>query len=441
MLAFFGFRNQNRLVFMAFSLAIIFLGYQCDRSDFLTLILAFAIAFAAYLHWIDKKQYRSRKRILTDAIIIRVLLILCIPRLSDDYHRFVWDGEIQTQDHDPYTELPSELTDRNAQLETAFEQMNSRDYYSVYPPVMQWVFHAAAMIPGNNTWYSIIFLRLILILADIGILLVGFEILKLLKRPIADMALYAFNPLVIIELTGNLHFEGLMIFFSLLALYLLMKANTHKQQAISALSFSAGVLTKLVNLLFLPALLRRLGFGKALAYYMLVIGFTALAFYPFLSEALISNFSSSLDLYFRNFEFNASIYALSMELASHWRPHYTAQFVGPILAITSLTVIVLVSLIRKADTWQDFMVTILFVLFIHLLFSSTVHPWYVINLLAISVFTRLRFPVVWSLMVVISYFMYGNDLYEVPWMIALEYAVVLIYFVYELRSKNQLSSG
>ncbi len=75
------------------------------------------------------------------------------------------------------------------------------------------------------------------------------------------MLLYALNPLVIVELTGNVHFEALMIVF-LLAFLLALHRNQVRRAALF-LALSAGV--KLLPVLFLPLVLARKGWKTTLA--------------------------------------------------------------------------------------------------------------------------------------------------------------------------------
>ena len=83
----------------------------------------------------------------------------------------------------------------------------------------------------------------------------------------------------------------------------------------------------------------------------------------------------------------------------------------------------------------------LFAYTIYLLLATTIHPWYVINLVVLSVFVQnYRFAIIWSLMVVVSYSAYMSESYsENLFLITLEYSVLIGWLGYELFQRKKLS--
>ena len=82
----------------------------------------------------------------------------------------------------------------------------------------------------------------------------------------------------------------------------------------------------------------------------------------------------------------------------------------------------------------------LLVVTLYLLFSTTVHPWYITTLVVLGLFTKFKYPVVWSLMVVLSYYAYGQiDFSENFGLIALEYIVVIGFALSEILSQRNSS--
>lgn len=65
--------------------------------------------------------------------------------------------------------------------------------------------------------------------------------------------------------------------------------------------------------------------------------------------------------------------------------------------------------------------------------STTVHPWYIIFLVVLAIFTEYRYALLWSAVVVLSYFAYSKiDFEENLWLLAIEYFAVYTYLLYEI---------
>jgi hypothetical protein len=143
---------------------------------------------------------------------------------------------------------------------------------------------------------------------------------------------------------------------------------------------------------------------------------------------LISGILSSLSLYFQRFEFNASIYYLLRE-AGYWIFGYNIiAFSGKIIAIVSLVGILWFSIQSK-----DFIKTALWIFSFYLALATTVHPWYISTLVAISIFTPFRYPIFWSFLIFLSYATYQTPAYtENLSLVALEYTIVYGFLMYEI---------
>jgi uncharacterized membrane protein len=121
-------------------------------------------------------------------------------------------------------------------------------HFSNYPPINQLCFTIAALFAGKSILGSVMVMRILIVTADFGTLFFGKRLLEKLNIPAYNIFWYILNPFIIIELTGNLHFEGVMIFFLVWSLYLL---HSGKWQ-IAAVVFALSISTKLIPLMFLP---------------------------------------------------------------------------------------------------------------------------------------------------------------------------------------------
>ncbi len=115
-----------------------------------------------------------------------------MPNLSDDIYRFVWDGRLLYQGYDPFAYLPSEIIRGEGDVaakgidQALFEQLNSPDYYTIYPPVNQAVFALAAWVSPTSVRGSAIVIRLVIFAAELLTLWLLMRLLTVNRNPNPD---------------------------------------------------------------------------------------------------------------------------------------------------------------------------------------------------------------------------------------------------------------
>jgi len=191
-------------------------------------------------------------------------------------------------------------------------------------------------------------------------------------------------------------------------------------------------------LIFLPYLLLK-GIKSKRWWSTIVAGLVGLAtLVPMLDATFLSGIQSSLDLYFRKFEFNASLYFIAREIGYRIYGYNTIGIVGPFLSILSTLSILVISAIGIRKRWH-IPTTFLFILSSYLLFATTVHPWYIIPLIAFGVIAGYWFPIVWSFMIFFTYAGYTSTGFELPYYIpVIEYILVFIVFLYEVNLRVKI---
>ncbi|AGC77080.1 uncharacterized protein DUF2029 [Nonlabens dokdonensis] len=428
--------------------------FSLSRKQFLETLLLYSLLFLGLLafYYLGKKGFNQRSRLLPKkwsgklfdsdvltcvlfvGIFMRLTLLTYTPNLSQDFFRFIWDGHQLLHGYNPYLYLPDEViaTDAshipNAALLHANMGELSSGHYTNYPPLNQLIFAVAAFLGGKSIVATMVWMRLIIIMAEVGIFIYGIKMLRLLGKPPYLILLYFLNPFAIIELTGNLHFEGVMAFLMLLSVYYLFISQRFK----SALFLGYGVLLKLLPVIVLPLLLRKLKFKKAVIFYVFVGVVVILGFLPFYSTELIDKYSSSVGLWFGNFEFNASVFYVLRAIGFEITGYNIIEIAGKVLPVITFILILLIALKRKNEIPEVLLTSIVFSFLIYLALSTTVHPWYLTIPLLFSVFTKYRFMIVWSFTIFLSYYAYSNSNYtENLWLVGLEYALVLGTFLYE----------
>jgi alpha-1,6-mannosyltransferase len=420
------------------AVAYCLLAYVTPRTQFYQLLLLFALAFSGYALILRSKPSLSQGMIW--AVGLRLLFLPALPQLSDDYFRFLWDGALVVQGENPFLSLPSAfLTENHSDVpgisQALFSRLNSPDYYSVYPPACQAIFGLASLLGGGSYLIGCLVMRLFLVGAEAGTIYLLIKTLKAWNKPVQLAWLYAFNPLVIVELTGNLHFEALMIFFLLASLYWLWQGRL----LLSALALGLSIGVKLLPLMLLPFLLAYLGWKKFLPYGSLVMLVVVILFLPFLSEELIRHFLNSLNLYFQKFEFNASWYYLFRWLGFQVAGYNLISLIGPLLSLVTVSCIFFLASRQSKDVRQ-LPGYFLLAFSVYLFLATVVHPWYVTSLVMLTCLSSWRYPVVWSGLAVLSYAAYQTEVYrENLWLIALEYLLVFATLLGEIRVRRQKS--
>ncbi|MDN3725235.1 mannosyltransferase [Aequorivita sp. SDUM287046] len=434
------------LLFAILSIAFyISFGYDLERSDFIKLISLYAsLFFIAYL--LIEKFKLNFWFLAGFGILFRFIFIAAIPNLSQDFYRFLWDGRLMLQGISPYLFTPNFSPNAVEQSKILIEGMGALNasHFSNYPPINQLFFAVAALFAGKSILGSVIVLRMLIIMADVGILYFGKKILEKLNLPIKNIFWFFLNPFIIIELTGNLHFEGVMLFFFVWALYLVFNGKWFWAAVLIGISVSV----KLIPFLFLPIFLKwfsktdkssqvlktcEVPFQKLLSFYS-IIGLTVLIiFLPFLSSEFIQHFSSTIALWFQNFEFNASVYYVIRWIGFQIVGWNIIESVGKILPVLVFLFVMGIAFLRKNNTPQQLLNAMLFAISFYFLLSTTVHPWYAATPLLLSVFTKYKFPIVWSFVVMLSYSAYGKDGFdENLWLVALEYTLVIGFAIWEI---------
>ena len=407
------------------------------RTNTALLLSSYTILFIIYL--LLTKSILSFRFLMGFGILFRLILVFSIPHLSDDFYRFFWDGILIKNQINPFLYLPREIIENPTIIirtldSDLFESLNSPDYYTVYPPVCQLIFWISATLSNGHIRIAVIMMKLFMLLAEFGSIYFILKLLKIHHFRREYIYFYVFNPLIIIELVGNIHFEAFMIFFVLWAVYMIQK----NKFALSSIAFALAIASKLTPILLLPFFLKRLKLKKALVYYVLALGIAAATFLPFIGSALVNGLSSSIGLYFLKFEFNASIFYIIREIGFWVAGWDIIQFASVWLSLSTVLIILFLTLFENTKK-QNIPGIFIWPLFTYFALASIIHPWYATPLIAFCWFSKYRFPVVWSFTIFLSYAGYTpGGFHEQLWVLLVEYVLVYGVMIYELVKYKDL---
>ncbi len=307
----------------------------------------------------------STREVLGWAIVFRLAALPLLPGLSDDGYRYVWDGLLQVDGLNPYALRPSDPALAGWQPALS-ERLNSADYYSVYPPSSQLVFWLGGLVGWPAGWF-------VIKAVFVGTEMAGVWALSRIV-PARSLVLYAWHPLAVIEGAGQGHTEAMMVGALLLSVWAFRRR--HPGWSVVALTVAGWV--KLYPLVFLPFLLRRVGWRwtgvAALVSLALLV--------PYAVPGALSHVAESLGLYTKLFEFNAGPYLLLKEVGRWGVGGDVSKSIGPLLQmgfLVGLASLFLLDAYRRLPlvwTW-------LAALGVLWATATTVHPWYLLGVLAL----------------------------------------------------------
>jgi alpha-1,6-mannosyltransferase len=299
------------------------------------------------------------------AALIRAPLLGTEPSLSDDVYRYVWEGRLVAAGGDPFDHAPDD-TEVMGLVPHApeWERIGHPELPAIYPAGAQWFFALVAVHDASpHTMRRALVGVDLLLIGVLGLLLIR------LGGRLRLLVLYAWHPLVAVEVASSGHYEPLAI-LPMVAGLALLAAGREKT---AWLAWGAALATKYVGVL--PALFAGLAALRRRDRHIVVFGpllllgvFVALSA-PFALDGTLP--FGSLGTYTANWAHNASLHAL------------LAPLVGFHPARRILGVVFLAWLVFVATRgWAPHRAFV--AVFVGLFYlSPVVHPWYGLWLIAL----------------------------------------------------------
>lgn len=217
------------------------------------LLLAFGALLLALrrLGWSRREEANELPvaGVLVVALLLRLLAAPLSPSLSDDVHRYLWDGRVAASGANPYR-LEPDHPELAGLRDALWQRTAHRDVATVYPPLALSLFAAASVLPQPLAAYK---------LALVAVDLLGCALLLALARrrgSIVAALAYVWNPLVVIEGAGMGHVDVLGASLVIACVYLIPTRRSSLSGPNRSLAAGAvaalGVLAKLVPLAAVP---------------------------------------------------------------------------------------------------------------------------------------------------------------------------------------------
>ncbi|MCL5035451.1 MAG: glycosyltransferase 87 family protein [Bacteroidetes bacterium] len=355
------------------------------------------------------------------SVLLRLSLIAVSPTGSDDYYRYVWDGKVMAHGINPYRYAPDDPALAGLHSETLPARVNFAGMRTIYPPVAEALFYVAYKIAGANFLGIKVLLFVFEMMTIYGIYL----IIRKLKLSGKNILLYALCPLPLFQFLVDGHVDGFGITLLVFSVFFYLDGK----KTLSYLFIALSVCVKPTGLILIPVLffLER-DFRERIKVVLVPVGICALLYIPF----VFSGYPFQALLKFtENWTFNGIVFDILNALI------HDNQISRSICGIMFILAFLPVLFSRK-----DLATKIYNSIFLLLIFSPVVHPWY-LSWLAILLPVRTRWSgilyvslVSLTLITVMNYQLTGVWK-EYPVILFLEYAPVLTAFVIELAGMRR----
>jgi alpha-1,6-mannosyltransferase len=294
--------------------------------------------------------------VLLGALAFRLTLFPYPPSLSTDLHRYRWDGHVQAAGWNPYAVAPTDP--RLAPLrDPGWYVMPAPEIPTMYPPLSELVFRATWRVLPGPVGFKLPFL-----LADLAVAAMLAGWIRSTGGRNYQVAIYAWNPLVVIEFASSGHNDALAIAGIVATLLIIQRFP-----AVSTLTLTAGALSKAFPIVLFPLALFRAGWPGRLRGWIAAtacVALTALCTWPYWTAW--RSFLHMLEYYRRIWRnYNSSIYPVLLWISGS---HQVAAVLGEGVVL----VLALWLAVRRADPARAAFLLIGTVL----LFAPNGYSWY-----------------------------------------------------------------
>ncbi len=217
-------------------------------------VYAYSIRRVSQLSERERFQQRWLLLLLGGAFLFSATLFLQPMLFSDDVFTYVISGRIFAFYHaDPFNTAPTQFaTDPYVRWVIA-----GRNAPNLYGPLWYYISSLLVSIGRDNSILTLLLFKSLAILSHLLNIVLVWGILSRIapERRVLGTLLYAWNPLIIIELSGSGHSEGVLLVLLFLALWLYVTRASLWFRGSAFLLFGFALSMNLIVALFVPLFL------------------------------------------------------------------------------------------------------------------------------------------------------------------------------------------
>ena len=348
-----------------------------EPSQFVGLALAAGAAFWFAVQHLQRRVAPAQSQTRWFWIVAVTLRLAILPTFpGDDLWRYRWEGNVQLHGFNPY-QLAPDSTDLVGLRDADWNRISHQDVPAIYPPLAEGMFAALARGGGSVLGYKLLFAA-----ADLGVIAILRRLLARAGSSPENAAWYAWNPLAVYVGAGAAHFDPLMVFAMMGAIWSLDQLPERATRESDASSWpvpplawastgllGAAIALKAVPVVLLPVWFFALGWRRAVATLPLAVGIAPMLalFYGFPGVPVFG----ALGRFARGFQVNNAV----------WWIVDPADRLGGTYGVVAASVVLGLAFGLRHD-WRR---ATLWVMGAALLLSPALHAWYVLWILPLAV--------------------------------------------------------
>lgn len=316
--------------------------YDANNNSMPTVafIFLFSVIFILYAWLIFQVEARNEDKgtltvVILFSILFRVIIFTGEMIHENDIYRYLWDGKSAKYEVNPYKYAPADVfmyennheedyydTYREVTIKArefsrrekydleVLKQLRDKNlsyYYrighwqvpTIYPPFAEGVFLLVSRIKED----SIALMKLVFMLFDIGVLLVITRLLHYFRMKRSLCLIYGFSPLVLKEFANSGHYDPIVIFFTMTAIWMFFQ----RKKLGGAVSLTIAVLTKFFALILFPFFLKKKDGLMWVVAFLLMCTFYV-PYFTWGHTSVLEIFKGFM-VYNENWSYNSSIFA------------------------------------------------------------------------------------------------------------------------------------
>ena len=220
-------------------------------NGFFAALTMMAASYVVLLARVWHEPVATRRLLLAAfglALAFRVPPALAPVGPDNDMVRYLWDGRVQQLGYNPYRVLPADPALIHTHTEESVRMPSRRDR-TPYPPAAQLFFRTIVSIHDST-----LAMKLALVFCDVLTMIVLWRWLLVTGRSEWLTLTYAWNPLVVLEISHSGHIDALGALWIVASAFWLSRRRT----LLASIAFVLAIATKLLPVVLAPLFLGRI---------------------------------------------------------------------------------------------------------------------------------------------------------------------------------------